>query len=91
MNFSNKKVFLSKFLLESNYLKSTKSPFRLLRNSFDNYLNCRKLENTCEDFSEYLFKEQAMLIYEDVRDALLKKKYPIMLRSIHDYDVLINS
>ena len=91
MNLSNKKVFLSKFITESNTLKLTKSPFRLLRNSFDNYMNCRKLDNICEDFSEYLFKDQAMLIYEDVRDALLKKKYPIMLRSIHDFDVFINS
>ena len=77
MNLSNKKLLLAKFITESNNLQSTKSPLRHLRNSFDNYLTCRKLENKCEDFSEYHFKEQAMLIYEDVRDALIKKKYPM--------------
>lgn len=86
-NLSNKKLFLSKFLTESNILKSTKSPFKHINNSFSNYMTCRKLENKHEDFSEYIFKEQAQLIYEEVRESLIKKEYPIMIRSIYDYEV----
>ena len=86
-NLSNQKLFLSKFLSETNKLKSTKSPFKQINNSFNNYLTCRKLENKYEDFSEYLFSEQTQLIYEEIREALIKKKYPIMIRSIYDYQV----
>jgi hypothetical protein len=86
-NLSNHKLLLSKFLLESSSLKSSKSPFKQIKNSFNNYLTCRKLESEYEDFSEYYINEQAQLIYEEVREALIKKEYPTLIRSIYACDV----
>jgi len=86
-NLSNNKFLLSKLTQESSMLKLSKSPLKKIQNSYNNYITCRKLENQYEDFSEYYINEQAQLIYEEVREALIKKEYPTLIRSIYNYNV----
>jgi hypothetical protein len=89
MNLNGHKInLIEKLINDSNKLITSKSPFKQFKNSFTNYFDCRKIDNIFEDFSEYHFTEQTHLIHEEIHNALIRKEYPILIRSIYNFRVI---
>jgi hypothetical protein len=78
---------LSKLIKESNSIKNSKSPIVKLKNFYFNYQTSKNLAINFEDFTEYHFGEQIMMVYEDTRAALIRKEFPILLRSLVNFNV----
>jgi hypothetical protein len=78
---------LYKLIKESNSIKKSKSPIVNLKNFYLNYQNSKILANKLEDFTEYHFGEQIRIVYEDTRAALIRKEFPILLRSLVNFNV----
>ena len=72
---------------ESSRILKSKNIFTKLKNFYHNHRTCKILSPKLNDFSEYHFDEQIKIIYEDTRSALQKKEFPIMLRSIVNFQV----
>jgi hypothetical protein len=81
---------LSKLIKESNSIKNSKSPIVNLKNLYLNYQYSKLLANKFEDFTEYHFGEQIRIVYEETRAAIIRKEFPILMRSLVNFNVKQN-
>jgi len=77
---------LKNLLNESNSIIQSKNPFNKIKNLFINYRTSKNLSKTFEDYSEFHLSDQAKIIYEDTRKALIRKEYPILIRSLTNFE-----
>ncbi len=78
---------LANLIKESDAIRKTKSPIVKIKNFYLNYVNSKILAKTFDDFAEYHFGEQIRIVYEDTRAALIRKEFPILLRSLVNFNV----
>jgi hypothetical protein len=86
MKLVNLKAF-NNLIKESNNIRKSKSFLTKFQNIYLNYTTAKILSRKFNDFSEYHFGEQIRIIYEDTRTALIRKEYPILLRSLVNFKV----
>jgi hypothetical protein len=59
-------------------------PIARVKDTMTTHYHVRRLENLCNDFDIDTFHFQAREIYDDIRNAVLNKEFPILARSLHD-------
>jgi len=82
---------LRNLIKESNELKTNKSIIAKLNNIYKNYTHSKELHIKFNDFSDYHFGEQAKMIFDDTRTALVRKEFPLIIRSLVNFKVDKNS
>jgi hypothetical protein len=78
---------LKKLINEAEQSFGSNNILTKITNSYFNYKASKILSTKLHDFSEYHLPSQIKIIYEDTRLAILRKEYPIIIRSIANFKV----